>query len=477
MIKTEVKSEKGETKKRIPKAKGHLTKTNSPNPQFNLWRPRVAFACGTDFVIAETETFEKLLDETLKDGGEFSFIAAGQSMAPLILPGSRLFIKFCSRNKIKIGDIVFFKQGDDFLTHRLIYKSKRLWLTKAETAPLPDKSIKPSQVLGKVTKIERNGKVSPPKALIKIQNLFYLKEFLRLNRLFWENSLKVINLKGISLSQILGEKLPNRFLSDLDFLVQRKDFPKVARILRSLGFRMKKQKGVPDFHYREPYPIHQEITFKKGGAFTLTVDIHQEPVGSTQGKLNPLPLDKNQKIAQDLIKRARLAKKKGGGFWALEENDLLFYLCLHHFFHHNCRGIEQLANIARVIEKLPIDWEIFSRKVKGYSLENYLYYPLLLAKNLLKAKVPKKILDEFKPKSIFSNLVPLFINQKNIFRPRSNITQLEETNKENIVLRFLIIDKPFLWKIWYLTRPRVLFGFRPYLSVMPLTEGSSSEAS
>jgi len=434
----------------------------------------MALDCGAILtVLGETETFEKLLDKSLTEDREFSFIASGQSMVPLIPPRNRLFIKFCPRNKIKIGDIVFFKQNDAFSTHRLIYKSKRLWLTKADASPLPDQPIKPAQILGKVTKIEKNGKIFSPEALIKIQNLFYLEEFNKLNRLFWGNNLKVVNLKGIALSQMLGEKLPNRFLSDLDFLIQRKDFPQVARILRTLGFRMKKQRGIPDFHYREPYPIHQEIAFKKSGPFTLAVDIHQEPVGSTQGKLNPLPLSKNQKMAQDLLKRAKLVKNKRGKFWTLEENDLLLYLCLHNFFHHNCQGIEQLVNIAQVIEKLSIDWQLFSQRIKDYSLENYLYYPLFLAKTLFRAKVPKKVLNEFEPKSIFAKVVPLFINQKNIFNPRNNITQLEETNKENIVLRFLIIDKPFLWKIWYLTRPRVWFGFRPYLSVMPLTKGPS----
>lgn len=383
-------------------------------------------------------------------------------MAPLIPSGSRLFIRFFPKNKIKIGDIVFFKQDKDFLTHRLIYKSKKLWLTKADASPLPDPPIKPNQILGKVTKIERNGKVFSPEALIKIQNLFYLEEFNKLNKLFWKNNLKVISLKGVALSQQLGEKLPNRFLADLDFLIQRKDFPKVAEILRSLGYKVKKQS-----------PLQQEITFQKRGAFTLAVDIHQEPVGSTQEKLNPLPLSKNQKITQDLIKRAKLVKKKGERSWTLEKNDLLFHLCLHNFFHHNCRGIEQLVNIAKVIEKLPINWHVFRQRVKDYSLENYLYYPLLLAKTLLKAKVPKKALNEFKPKSIFAKLVPLFINQKNVFRPRRDIIQPGETNKENTVLRFLIIDKPFLWKIWYLARPRVIFGFRPYLSVMPGAKGLS----
>lgn len=426
-----------------------------------------------------------LITDFIKKGKEFSFIASGQSMAPLIPPESHLFIKLCSPNKIKTGDIVFFKQNGGFLTHRLIYKprvsprlkrgdrlssgagvpafkSKSFWLTKADASPLPDQPIKPDQILGKVTKIERDGKVFSPEALIKIQNLFYLEEFNKLNKLFWKNNLKVISLKGIALSQQLEGKLPNRVLSDLDFLIQRKDFTQAAKILRGLGYRVKKQS-----------PLQQEITFKKSGTFTLAVDIHQEPVGSTQGKLNPLPLEKNQRISQDFIKRAELVKKKGGKFWTLEENDLLFYLCLHHFFHHNCRGIEQLVNITQVMEKLPIDWKVFRRRVKDYSLENYLYYPLFLAKNLLGAKVLKRVLCEFKPKNIFAKLVPCFINQKNVFRPRRNITQPGETNKENIVLRFLIIDKPFLWKIWYLTRPRVLFGFRPYLSVMPLAKGSS----
>jgi len=454
---------KAKTKRGISKAKGYFPKTNASNSKFGFQHSRVALAGRAPIGI-------RLIKNLTKKRKEFSFLASGQSMTPLILSGSRLNVEFLPKGKIKVGDIVFFRQNSKFSTHQLVYKSKKLWLTKGYASHLPDQPIKPAQVLGKVTKIEKDGKVFSPQALVEIQNLLYLWEFRKLNRLFLENGLKVINLKGIALSQVLGGKsLPGRFLSDLDILIQRKDFPQIARTLRNLGYKIKKQKGVPNFHYQEPYPIHQEITFKKRKAPTLAVDIHQELVGSTQGKLNPLPLEKNQKISQDFIKRAKLVK---GEFLTLEENDLLFYLCLHNFFHHNCRGIEQLVNIAQVVEKLPINWKIFSQKVRKYSLENYLYYPLFLAKNLLGAKVPKKILDESKPKSFFSNLVPFFINQKNVFKPRS-IHQLDKTNKENIVLRFLIIDKPLLWKIWYLLRPRVLFGFQPYLSVMPLKKDPS----
>jgi signal peptidase I len=44
------------------------------------------------------------------------------SMAPLIMPGSRVHIRSCRSNEIRRGDIIVFKEGNSLTIHRLLVR-------------------------------------------------------------------------------------------------------------------------------------------------------------------------------------------------------------------------------------------------------------------------------------------------------------------------------------------------------------------
>lgn len=78
----------------------------------------------------------------------------GRSMTPLINPGDNLFIKKVKKEDISIGDIVVFYNEKKCISHRVLYKKENALLVKGDNVPFADKLINPSEILGKIAKIE-----------------------------------------------------------------------------------------------------------------------------------------------------------------------------------------------------------------------------------------------------------------------------------------------------------------------------------
>lgn len=91
-------------------------------------------------------------------------------MKPYLKRGDVVTIKPATIDHVEPGDLLFYRLGDSMLIRKIIRKIERVGestiFAKAETSRKPEKPIKPSQVFGKVIKIERNKKEVhlPPKA-------------------------------------------------------------------------------------------------------------------------------------------------------------------------------------------------------------------------------------------------------------------------------------------------------------------------
>lgn len=298
-------------------------------------------------------------------------------------------------------------------------------------------------------------------------NLLQFNEFKKLNRKFSQEKLKIVNLRGFALIKLLKVNLSTRTQADIDFLIKRRDFPKINGILLNQEYKMKRRVDIPEKLYEGKYPRQQEITFqKKVGRFTLQIDLHQEIVGSTTGRLNPLSYEKNRKLSQALIRRSKLNKLGEEKIWTLNKEDLLLSLCLHNFFHHNCRGLSRLMDLTLLAENQKLNWKLFLKKVTSYNLGSFIFYPLFWAKILLEARIPGPVLKKLKPRGFFSRFVPIFINKKTLLLPWSNITQLDKRDRENTILKFLLLDKSFFWKIKFLLRPKLLTDGWRYLFLL-----------
>ncbi|MBI4845531.1 MAG: nucleotidyltransferase family protein [Candidatus Omnitrophica bacterium] len=109
--------------------------------------------------------FFKLSSQILKQGSGFTFTALGQSMYPLIKNGDVLEVEPLGREKIKSGDIVFYRDDDNAVfVHRLVKKYTRdcrqIAVIQADGALSGAfEEILVKDILGRVKAIRRNNTI------------------------------------------------------------------------------------------------------------------------------------------------------------------------------------------------------------------------------------------------------------------------------------------------------------------------------
>jgi signal peptidase I len=104
-----------------------------------------------------------LAAEVLHRFGEVRFVALGGSMIPAIYPGDLLTVRSDSVADARRGEIVFFLLGGRPFVHRVTRKwperNRVVFATRGDSLPKEDSSVDASQLLGRVTRIQRRGKL------------------------------------------------------------------------------------------------------------------------------------------------------------------------------------------------------------------------------------------------------------------------------------------------------------------------------
>jgi signal peptidase I len=108
-----------------------------------------------------SQQLQELLRGVLDKGASFRFRATGFSMSPFIKDGDVLTIAPVQRSAPRLGDVVVFTHPltKKLIIHRVIKKRAGFYLTKGDNVPEGDDLISKADILGLVTKVERNGKV------------------------------------------------------------------------------------------------------------------------------------------------------------------------------------------------------------------------------------------------------------------------------------------------------------------------------
>ena len=101
-----------------------------------------------------------LLAAVLEKGARFRFQAKGFSMSPFIKDGDVVTVSPLSECSLGLGDVVAFINPAirNLVVHRLVGKRGNSYLIKGDNTAETDGSIAKTNILGCVTKVERNGK-------------------------------------------------------------------------------------------------------------------------------------------------------------------------------------------------------------------------------------------------------------------------------------------------------------------------------
>jgi len=107
--------------------------------------------------------FDDLAADILGQGSYLRFRAHGNSMAPFIRNGDIILVEPKKASELHIGDIVFYRRaGGRHVAHRLIGKSGNdgslVLKTRGDNLRYLDGSVFPEQVLGRVIRIEGQGR-------------------------------------------------------------------------------------------------------------------------------------------------------------------------------------------------------------------------------------------------------------------------------------------------------------------------------
>src|SRR5438445_1585872 len=98
-----------------------------------------------------SRVFWKLAADLVGNGLGFRFQAKGRSMLPTIQDGEFLHVQPANAAKLKVGDIVLFKDGAEFKAHRIVRKlpGTEVFMARGDSGEEAD-SIREGEIVGKI---------------------------------------------------------------------------------------------------------------------------------------------------------------------------------------------------------------------------------------------------------------------------------------------------------------------------------------
>ena len=235
-----------------------------------------------------------------------------------------------------------------------------------------------------------------PEAVLRELRESYLKNGLR-NQLLYrdlarvlgelrEDGIPVIVLKGAHLAALVYPRMALRVMGDIDLLVKRADLKQAASRLRQLGYAFETEVNIEAFLTGFPPPAHLPPLFKPPHP---RIELHWriDPAQPLQEEL-------------DLWQRARPARLAGADTLVLAPEDLVLHLCLHGGSHHLLElGLRPLCDLRVTLEQwhAAIDWPLLLSLARRWRVEQCVYLMLSLARELVQAPLPERILQSLKP--------------------------------------------------------------------------------
>ncbi len=109
------------------------------------------------------DDFLTLSAAILGRGQNLRFKAHGGSMFPIIRSGAILEVKPLGKTPVRVGEVVFYRNpGGRMVAHRLIRKnfqnSRPIFLARGDALSCQVEEICPSQILGRVVRVEQEGR-------------------------------------------------------------------------------------------------------------------------------------------------------------------------------------------------------------------------------------------------------------------------------------------------------------------------------
>jgi hypothetical protein len=224
--------------------------------------------------------------------------------------------------------------------------------------------------------------------------------------------IRVIPLKGPSLTLSLYGNLALRPIGDLDILVRPRDIDAVKRLLVNDDYRPDTKMNVEKGIRRWQSEYHWGFESRQG---VLRVEIHRE--------ILPRSLRRRMDI-NTIWNCATPSKLATQPTLALPPEELLLVLCVH-AQKHEWQRLKWIGDIARLIEAYPqMDWVNVMRRAVETDQKLAILQGFFLAASLLRVELPQPVLGALRSDASLTAWAGLILGR--LFRSGHNLPGLRE---------------------------------------------------
>jgi hypothetical protein len=212
---------------------------------------------------------------------------------------------------------------------------------------------------------------------ITARNLALAGELRSLLRVFRDQALRCVPLRGLALAERLYGYIPPRPMGDIDLLVQKEDLPRVQTLLRSLGFsEMDRRSGFAlAFSYTLKFFVERSVMIVVEPHWTIAYPPFAD-------RLN----------MEAVWNRCVPARVLGEETLSLGSEDLLVHLCLH-LAHRDDAPLLWLYELDRYLRQEAIRWDLIVSVSREVGIERMVGRALNKAVTGLGSPVPADVLE------------------------------------------------------------------------------------
>jgi hypothetical protein len=229
-------------------------------------------------------------------------------------------------------------------------------------------------------------------------------------------------LKDSGLSLVAYSCRYCRKANDVDILVPKAAFPKLAGLVTPLGFSLDHEDP-----YKRPQAYLMEVSGQQEFSHPLTtgelrIEFHHRPLSGKwiQPEQEPDPVE--------LFRRAQQVSLNGTQVKVLSNEDNLLHLCIHaakHFFVLD-KAIRMYVDIDRLVATGKVNWETFVQLTKRQEVELPVRVALRITNELMKSDVPDDVLAALATAEQREKLILRWVQQLGVFEPSGRkLSQLQ----------------------------------------------------
>jgi len=223
------------------------------------------------------------------------------------------------------------------------------------------------------------------------RNLFLTAELLRVVDLFQANNISIIPYKGPVLAASVYGEVSLRQFTDLDVIVQRSAAERAKDLLVSQGYKIKSDIGSEGF---AAYMQHEkDLILSRDDSVSL--ELHWA-INSQQSPIH---------VRETMLWENLRTYPIGGRQVRIHEaEDLLLILCIHGA-KHQWEHLGWLCDIAEIIRShKELSWSGLIERATTLQGKRILFLGLTLARTLLGAEVPGKVVNEIHADPVVNEL-------------------------------------------------------------------------